>query len=58
MLRGYLFWQSLDEVIAIVQRGSLALGGAAAVVVAVVAAYRHLRKRTSRGRSVTTVEST
>jgi undecaprenyl-diphosphatase len=50
VMLGYLFWQSLDEAIAMAKRGSLALGGTAAVVIAVVAAYRYLRGR-KRGRS-------
>lgn len=50
VLLGYLFWQSLDEAIAIAQRGSLVVGGTLAVVIAVVAGYRYLRDRTSRRR--------
>lgn len=55
VLLGYLFWQSLDEAIAIAQRGSLVFGGAVAVVVALVVGYRYLRDRNSRGRPATTV---
>lgn len=50
VLLGYLFWQSLDEAIAIAQRGSLALAGAVAVVIALVVGYRHLRDRANRAR--------
>jgi undecaprenyl-diphosphatase len=50
VLLGYLFWQSLDEAIAIAQRGSLALGGTVAVVIALVAGYRYMRERASRAR--------
>ena len=50
VLLGYLFWQSLDEAIAIAKRGSLALGGSIALVIALVASYRYLRDR-SRVRS-------
>jgi membrane protein DedA with SNARE-associated domain len=45
---GYVFWQSLDEAIAIAKRGSLALGGTVTVVVALVVGYRHLRGRRGR----------
>ncbi|MGN6871845.1 MAG: DedA family protein [Solirubrobacteraceae bacterium] len=45
VLLGYLFWQSLDEAIAIAQRGTLGLGGAVAVAVALVAGYRYMRAR-------------
>lgn len=55
VLLGYLFWQSLDEAIAIAQRGSLVIGGAVAVVVALVVGYRWLRDRSGRGRSAPTV---
>jgi membrane protein DedA with SNARE-associated domain len=47
VLLGYLFWQSLDEALAIAKRGSLALGGAVALVIALVAGYRYLRDRSS-----------
>jgi undecaprenyl-diphosphatase len=50
VLLGYLFWQSLDDAIAIAKRGSLALGGIIALVIALVAGYRYLRDR-SRARS-------
>jgi undecaprenyl-diphosphatase len=45
VLLGYVFWQSLDEAIAIAKRGSLGLGGTVAVTLAVVAGYRYLRAR-------------
>jgi undecaprenyl-diphosphatase len=45
VLLGYLFWQSLDEAIAIAQRGSLALGATVAVVITLVTGYRALRER-------------
>jgi undecaprenyl-diphosphatase len=50
MLLGYLFWHSLDDAIAIAKRGSLALGGTVAAVIALVAGYRYLRDRRSRPR--------
>ena len=43
VLLGYLFWQSLDEAIAIAKRGSLALCGIIALMIVLVAGYRHLR---------------
>lgn len=45
VLLGYLFWQSLDQAIAIAQRGSLALGGTVLALIALVAGYRYLRDR-------------
>jgi undecaprenyl-diphosphatase len=50
VLLGYFFWHSLDEAIALAKRGSLALGGTLAVVIAAVAGYRHLRDRGRRER--------
>lgn len=50
VLLGYLFWQSLDEALAIAKRGSLALGGTVALVLALVAVYSYLRDRASRAR--------
>lgn len=55
VLLGYVFWQSLDEAIAIAQRGSLAFGAAAVVLIAAVAAYRYLRREPDRGRSAARV---
>ncbi|MBV9193565.1 MAG: DedA family protein [Solirubrobacterales bacterium] len=51
VLLGYLFWQSLDEAIAIAKRGSLALGVTVALVIALLACYRYLRDRARRARS-------
>lgn len=47
VLFGYVFWQSLDEAIAIAQRGSLALGGTIMVVIALATGYRYLHDRAS-----------
>ena len=44
-LLGYFFWQSLDQVAAIAEQGTLALGGAIAVLVVLIVLYRHLRRR-------------
>jgi membrane protein DedA with SNARE-associated domain len=51
VLLGYVFWQSLDEAIAIAKHGSLALGGTVAVVIAVVAGHRYLRDRARGARA-------
>jgi undecaprenyl-diphosphatase len=48
VLLGFAFWQSLDEAVAIAQRGSLALGGVVVLVVALIAGYRRLRGRAGR----------
>lgn len=48
VLLGYLFWQSFDQAVAIAKRGSLALAGAVALLVCLVAAYRYLRGRQRR----------
>lgn len=40
VLLGFVFWRSFDEAIEIVQRGSLALGATAVLVLAVVASRR------------------
>jgi undecaprenyl-diphosphatase len=50
VLLGYLFWQSLDDALAIAKSGSLAVGGAVALVIAVVAVYRYVRDRASAKR--------
>lgn len=42
-LLGYFFWHSLDQVLAIAKKGSLALGAAIVLVVAIVWAVRRLR---------------
>jgi membrane protein DedA with SNARE-associated domain len=49
VLLGFAFWQSLDEAVAIAQRGSLALGGVLLLVAALIAGYRRLRGRADRG---------
>jgi undecaprenyl-diphosphatase len=49
VLLGFAFWQSLDEAVAIAQRGSLALGGVLLLAVALIAVYRRLRPRAQRG---------
>jgi membrane protein DedA with SNARE-associated domain len=45
VLLGFVFWQSLDEAIAIAKDGSLALGAVVVLVVGSVAGYRYLRGR-------------
>jgi len=45
VLLGFAFWQSLDEAVAIAQRGSLALGGVILLVAALIFGYRRLRTR-------------
>ena len=47
---GYLFWHSLDKVIAIAKQGTLALGTTIVLVVAIVAAVRWLRVPENRRR--------
>lgn len=54
VLLGYLFWQSLDEAIAIAKNGSLVIGGTVAAVIALAVGYRYLRARTGRGRTAAT----
>lgn len=49
-LLGYLFWRSLDRVLAIARRGTFALGTVIAVAVAIVAAVRWLRVEANRDR--------
>jgi undecaprenyl-diphosphatase len=49
-LVGFLFWRSLDRVLALVKQGTLALGAAIVVVVALVAAVRWLREPANRTR--------
>jgi membrane protein DedA with SNARE-associated domain/membrane-associated phospholipid phosphatase len=50
-LLGYLFWRSLDRVLAIARQGTFALGAVIAVVVAIVAAVRWLRVEANRDRA-------
>jgi membrane protein DedA with SNARE-associated domain len=50
VLLGYLFWQSLDEVLAIAKRGSLAVGGTVVLAFVLVAGYRYVRGRLNRPR--------
>jgi undecaprenyl-diphosphatase len=50
VLLGYVFWHSLDEAITIAKRGSLALAGTAAFMLALAAGYHYLRGRASRER--------
>jgi undecaprenyl-diphosphatase len=50
VLLGFMFWQSFGEAVAIAKRGSLALGGVIALVVAAVLAYRYLRRRAGGAR--------
>jgi membrane protein DedA with SNARE-associated domain len=48
---GYLFWQSLDQLIAITKQGTFALAAVIALVVAIIVLYRHLRGRSRRDAS-------
>jgi len=47
---GFVFWRSLDQVLAIAKRGAVALGATIALVVGLVAAVRWLRVRENRRR--------
>lgn len=47
---GFVFWRSLDQVLAIARKGLLAFGTTIVVVVAIVAAVRWLRKEENRRR--------
>jgi membrane protein DedA with SNARE-associated domain len=49
-LVGYVFWHSLDQVLAIAKKGALALGLTITVVVALVVAVRWIRVPENRGR--------
>jgi membrane protein DedA with SNARE-associated domain/membrane-associated phospholipid phosphatase len=49
-LVGFLFWRSLDRVLALVKQGTLALGTTIVVVVALAAAVRWLREPANRQR--------
>ena len=46
-LLGYVFWNSLDEAVAIARNGSLAIGALATVTVAVALVVRRLRRRSA-----------
>jgi membrane protein DedA with SNARE-associated domain/membrane-associated phospholipid phosphatase len=48
ILLGYIFWASFDKVLAIAQKGALALATLIVLVVAVVVAYRWLRQPENR----------
>jgi membrane protein DedA with SNARE-associated domain len=48
VLLGYLFWQSIDQAIAIAKRGSLVLAGTVALLVCLVIVYRYLQGRHRR----------
>jgi undecaprenyl-diphosphatase len=45
VLLGFAFWQSLDEAIAIAQRGSLGLAAVLVLMLGVVWVYRYVRRR-------------
>ncbi len=45
---GYLFWQSLDQLLAVTKQGSFALAAVIALAVGAIALYRHLRGRSRR----------
>jgi membrane protein DedA with SNARE-associated domain len=45
---GYLFWQSLDQLIAITKQGTFALAAVIVLTMAAIAVYRHLRGRSRR----------
>jgi membrane protein DedA with SNARE-associated domain/membrane-associated phospholipid phosphatase len=49
-LLGYVFWQSLDQVLKVAKKGALALAVVVGVAVAAVAAYRYLREPENRRR--------
>ncbi|HZV75553.1 MAG TPA: VTT domain-containing protein [Conexibacter sp.] len=49
-LLGYVFWHSLDQVLALARKGLLALGITIALVVAIIAAVRWLRDEGNRRR--------
>ena len=46
-LLGYVFWNSLDEAVAIARNGSLAIGALVTVMVVVALAVRRLRRRSA-----------
>jgi membrane protein DedA with SNARE-associated domain len=45
---GYLFWQSLDQLIAITKQGTFALAAVIVLTAAAIALYRHVRGRSRR----------
>ncbi|HEY5428733.1 MAG TPA: DedA family protein [Solirubrobacteraceae bacterium] len=45
---GYLFWQSLDQLIALTKQGTFALAAVIALAVAITVVYRRLRGRSRR----------
>jgi membrane protein DedA with SNARE-associated domain len=45
---GYLFWQSLDQLLAITKQGTFALAAVIALAVGITVLYRHLRGRSRR----------
>ncbi len=47
-LIGFFFWRSLDQVLALVKQGALALGATIAIIVAVVIAVRWIRNPENR----------
>ncbi|HXE43651.1 MAG TPA: VTT domain-containing protein [Conexibacter sp.] len=49
-LLGFVFWRSLDKVLAVAKQGALALGAAIVLVVAIVAVVRWLRDAQNRRR--------
>jgi membrane protein DedA with SNARE-associated domain/membrane-associated phospholipid phosphatase len=54
---GYLFWQSIDQVIAIAKTGALALGGTITVVAALVFGIRWLRVDENRAKVVAWIDA-
>ncbi len=48
---GYLFWQSLDQLIALTKQGTFGLTAVIALAVAITVVYRHLRGRSRHDRS-------
>lgn len=50
-LLGYVFWRSLDQVLAIAKKGAFWLGVVVAATVAAVVAYRYLRDPDNRARA-------
>ena len=48
---GYVFWQSLDQLLAITKQGTFAVAAVIALAVGITVVYRHLRGRSRRDRS-------